>query len=272
MNSKDAQIDKTPLLAIYTAWVLILLLIIQGVLTISFLFPLASSESKKAYIQRWSKKLLKILRIQLVVVGEALLPNGPNLLVSNHISWVDIHAINAFKPIRFVAKSEVASWPVFGWMAKNLNTVFIRRDSSRHARKVVSQLGSELKYDSVCIFPEGTSTVGDDVLPFKPNLFESALMAKAPVCPMAIQYFSAATGVYTAIPAFIGDMTLLESMSSIIHSQNLIVQLTFLPSINTNHALLDRKTLAFNTHNAIASVIYTSSRESMSMATAKGSA
>lgn len=255
MNLKDTQINNRPLLVVYFAWALILLLIIQGALTISFRFPFATSENKKAYIQHWSKKLLKILKIKLVVVGENLLPKAPYLLVSNHISWVDIHAINAFNPIRFVAKSEVASWPVFGWMAKNLNTIFIRRDSSRHARKVVSQLGSELQYDSICIFPEGTSTVGNGVLPFKSNLFESALIAKAPVYPMAIKYLSAATGAYTAIPAFIGDMTLLESMANIIYSENLIVQLTFLPDTHLIEASLDRKTLALNVHDAITSVI-----------------
>lgn len=161
MNSKDTLINKRSLLETNIAWMLILFLIIQGTLTLILIFPFISLEMKNSHIQRWSKRLLRILSIQLDIVGETSLPNVPYLLVSNHISWVDIHAINAFKPIRFVAKSEVASWPIFGWMAKQLNTIFIHRNSYRHAGKVVSQLVEVLQSEAICIFPEGTSTNGE---------------------------------------------------------------------------------------------------------------
>ncbi|WP_197711861.1 lysophospholipid acyltransferase family protein [Polynucleobacter necessarius] len=85
------------------------------------------------HIQQWSTHLLRIFGIELAVKNAEVLPSSSYLLSSNHISWMDIHAINAFHPIRFVAKSEVEKWPIFGWMAKQLGTVFIRRDSSRHA-------------------------------------------------------------------------------------------------------------------------------------------
>jgi len=76
-------------------------------------------------------------------------------------------------------------------------------------------------------FPEGTSTNGENVNPFKPNLFESAVMARVPVCSLAIRYISTKTGKWTDIPAFVGDMGLLQSMSRILQSRNLAVELTF---------------------------------------------
>ncbi|WP_415836363.1 lysophospholipid acyltransferase family protein [Polynucleobacter arcticus] len=201
--------------------------------------------NKDRKIQEWSRYLLKIFNIQLVVHDAHLLEKSPHLIASNHISWLDIHVINAFEPIRFVAKSEVAEWPIFGWMAKQLGTVFIRRDSARHARQVVGQMADVLKTESICIFPEGTSTIGELVLPFKPNLFESAIVARVPVFPLAIQYLSEGTKERSQAPAFIGDMGLLGSMSNIIKNRCLVAQITIFPSFSSVSELnVDRKQVA----------------------------
>jgi 1-acyl-sn-glycerol-3-phosphate acyltransferase len=185
-----------------------------------------------------------------------LLGSTPHLIASNHISWLDIHVINAFKPIRFVAKSEVASWPIFGWMAKQLGTVFIRRDSARHARLVVANMADVLKTQSICIFPEGTSTIGSTVLPFKSNLFESALVAQTPVCPIAIQYISKITGIRSESPAFVGDMGLLESMSRVIEDRSLLAKITILaPCFPGSSSNLDRKELANTCQESIAKTL-----------------
>jgi len=257
MSPHKLQIDsKTPWLVRWGIWLFILLHVLRGALTLCIIFPFASAKKKEDHIQRWSKKLLGIFHIEVKIIGVELLPNAPYLLVSNHISWLDIHVINAFGPIRFVAKSEVAAWPIFGWMAKQLRTVFIRRDSSRHAREVVGQLADVLRLESICIFPEGTSTVGDEVLPFKPNLFESAVSPAVPVVPMAIEYISKATGKRSYAPAFIGDMGLLESMSNVVLSRRLMAQLTILPAISTvAEGGFDRKILALSAQKAIASVL-----------------
>ena len=226
--------------------------VICGVCILSFLFPLLNRKQKDRHIQGWSKKLLKIFHMRLHVIGAERLLSSPYLLTSNHISWLDIHVINTFKPVRFVAKSEVRGWPVFGWMAEQLGTVFIRRDSPRHARQVVDQMAEVLKVESVCIFPEGTSTSGEAVLPFKPNLFESAILAHAPVFPIAIAYRSRSTGLRSDAPAFIGDMGLLESMSSVIGNRDIEVHLSLLePYLISNVSNPDRKELALYCQEAI---------------------
>lgn len=251
-------VSKTLWLTCYGVWLLVFLHVIRGALTLIILFPLIGDQKKQEHIQRWSRRLLSIFNIELTLKGDALLPDSPYLLVSNHISWLDIHVINAFQPIRFVAKSEVANWPVFGWMAKQLRTVFIRRDSPRHARQVVDQVANVLQAESICIFPEGTSTAGDEVLPFKPNLFEAASVAGVPVCPLAIQYLSALTGKRSYSPAFIGDTGLLESMANVIKNRNLRVELMVLPPITSRTGTsLDRKELALRSQEAVAKNLQT---------------
>lgn len=256
---KHSQPSPNPILASaptswrrYWIWMQILAHVISGVCILSFLFPWLNRNQKDRRIQQWSQKLLKIFHIQLRVIGAEKLLSSPHLLASNHISWLDIHVINTFKPVRFVAKSEVRGWPVFGWMAEQLGTVFIRRDSARHARQVVEQMAEVLRVESVCIFPEGTSTTGEAVLPFKPNLFEAAILAPAPVLPMAITYRSRSTGLRSDAPAFIGDMGLLESMSNVIASRDIEVRLSLMEPYLTDKAKnYDRKELALYCQEAV---------------------
>ncbi|MBU3617812.1 1-acyl-sn-glycerol-3-phosphate acyltransferase [Polynucleobacter sp. JS-Fieb-80-E5] len=238
------------------SWVLVWCHVIAGLAILSFQFPFATQEAKNTHIQMWSKRLLAIFGIDLRLRNPEILPTTPYLLASNHISWMDIHAINAFKPIRFVAKSDVEGWPVFGWMAKQLGTVFIKRDNSRHGKQVASEVAKVLQTQSVCIFPEGTSTIGEGVLPFKPNLFESAVIAQVPVYSLAISYRSSLSGERSDVTAFIGDMGLLESMAKILKDRNLIVELTFLPPSGASpDTSRDRKWLALHSQEAISAYI-----------------
>ena len=233
-------------------WVQVWSHVISGLVTLSFHFPFLNQEAKNTHIQNWSTRLLTIFGIELKLRNAKILPETPFLLASNHISWMDIHVINAFKPIRFVAKSDVEGWPVFGWMAKQLGTVFIKRDSARHGKQIASEVSDVLKTQSVCIFPEGTSTIGEGVLPFKPNLFQSAVIAQVPVYSLAITYRSAVSGERSEVAAFIGDMGLLESMAKILKDRRLIVELAFLlPSGASPEASLDRKWLALHSQETI---------------------
>lgn len=248
-------VDTSAYLQIWV-WVQIAIHVICGVCTLAFLFPFLDRKNKDQKIQDWSKRLLKIFNVEMIVQNPHILSDSPCLIASNHISWLDIHVINAFSPTRFVAKSEVEGWPVFGWMARQLGTVFIRRDSPRHAREVAGLMAKVLKAESICIFPEGTSTSGEAVLPFRSNLFESAIAAQAPVYPFAIQYLSKKTGERSESPAFIGDMGLLESMSNIIKNRSLAVQITILPlyPVDQNSAL-DRKKLAVYCQESISKTL-----------------
>ena len=252
--SKNYPLQRSlfPSLAMTWSWMRVWAHVISGLATLALQFPFATQKKKNNLIRAWSKKLLTIFGIRLQLRNSEILPESPYLLASNHISWMDIHAINAYKPIRFVAKSDVEGWPIFGWMAKQLGTVFIKRDSTRHGKRVAEDVSKTLENESVCIFPEGTSTTGETVLPFKPNLFESAVIANVPVYSLAISYYSSASGDRSEATAFVGEMGLLESMANILRNQQLIVELTFLPPSGASpEASTDRKWLALHSQEAI---------------------
>ena len=215
--------------------------VFKGCFILLLVFPWLKAEQRHQSIRKWCTQLLGIFQMRLAVIGSEQLEDAHYLMAANHISWIDIHVINAFKPHYFVAKAEVASWPVFGWMAKQLGTLFIERGKASSIRKMVPELAVQLGQKAICIFPEGTSTDGWQVAPFKPNLFEAAIVASAPVYVLAIQYFDLQTGKKTTAPAFIGDMGLVDSMWNLICSPPICAQISISEKLP---ALKDRKALA----------------------------
>ena len=216
--------------------------VLKGCFILLLVFPWLKTEQRHRSIRHWCKQLLGIFQMRLSVIGAERLEDSHYLMAANHISWIDIHVINAFKPHYFVAKSEVASWPIFGWMAKQLGTLFIERGKSNSIRNMVQEVAGQLKHKAICIFPEGTSTDGKQVAPFKSNLFEAAIVANAPVYALAIQYFNARTGHKTTAPAFIGDMGLLDSIWNLICSPPICAQISIsakLPALNDRKALAE---------------------------------
>ena len=114
-------------------------------------------------------------------------------------------------------------------------------------------LAAILKTESICIFPEGTSTIGKSVQTFKPNLFEAAAISDIPVCALAIAYFDRSTGKHSEVPAFIGDMGLIGSMAKILKNRRLRVELTvFAPVKATPDIPIDRKALSSHSQEQIA--------------------
>ncbi|MEL6913024.1 MAG: lysophospholipid acyltransferase family protein [Pseudomonadota bacterium] len=113
-------------------------------------------------------------------------------VVANHVSWLDIFALNAPQPVYFVSKSEVAEWPGIGWLARATGTIFIRRDR-RDAAAQKSLLGSRLaEGHKLVFFPEGTSTDGRRVLDFQSTLFaaffEDGLVERLSLQPVSLVY------------------------------------------------------------------------------------
>jgi 1-acyl-sn-glycerol-3-phosphate acyltransferase len=215
--------------------------VFKGCFILLLVFPWLKVEERHRSIRKWCQQLLGIFQMRLSIIGAEQLEDMHYLMSANHISWIDIHVINAFKPHYFVAKAEVASWPIFGWMAKQLGTLFIERGKASSIRKMIPELAAQLQQRTICIFPEGTSTDGKQVAPFKPNLFEAAMVASAPVYALAIQYFDLQTGKKTTAPAFIGDMGLLDSIWNIICSPPICAEIRISAKLPVLH---DRKALA----------------------------
>lgn len=126
-----------------------------------------------AGLQRaWADRVLRILGVRLRVRGEA---GGCELLVTNHLSYVDVLVLSARLDAVFVAKREVAGWPAVGTLSRAVGTVFVDRERRRVLPDVVAAMAAAVRQGrTVVVFPEGTSTDGSQVLPFKPSLLEAA--------------------------------------------------------------------------------------------------
>src|ERR1019366_9633460 len=148
------------------------------VILLNYLFPTAFAQQKSnrldrpAWLHRSSRRHLKIFGYSADVAG-AIPKNG--LLVSNHLSYLDILAISSTMPAVFVSKADVRRWPLFGWLAALAGTVFVERE--RRTLVVVVNREIQTALDAgvlVVIFPEGTSSNGETVLPFRTSLLEPA--------------------------------------------------------------------------------------------------
>jgi 1-acyl-sn-glycerol-3-phosphate acyltransferase len=138
-------------------------------------------------MRTWARTGVKILGMRLEIEGP--IPPAPCVLVSNHLGYVDILVLGACVDTRFVSKHEVRSWPVIGWGAEAVGTIFLDRASRRDIPSVNAEIQAALDAgDRVLFFPEGTSTGGDGMLPFRSSLLEPAAASGYPVFCAAVHY------------------------------------------------------------------------------------
>ena len=136
-------------------------------------------------IRRWCRLTCMITGLRIRTSGKPL--NG--LLVANHVSWLDIVALNAIEPVRFISKDDVIRWPVIGKLASASGTFFLQRGSARAARASMQTVTTELANgSSVVLFPEGTTSDGQGILPFHKTFFQAAIDAGTIVQPVVLTY------------------------------------------------------------------------------------
>lgn len=210
-----------------------------GVATVGVVYPLVSAATRRRLKQRWSRLLLTHLGVELHGIGSAA--TGA-LVVANHVSWLDIFAINAVRPAAFVCKDDVRRWPVIGWLCAHTETLFIVRGSRRDARQIGGEMAAVLAGGHcVAVFPEGTTTDGTHLLPFRSALFQPAVNVGAGVQPVLIRYRQAC-GAVSSAPVYIGETTLLQSMWRIASTSRTIAVLEFTATVDTRG--MDRRDLA----------------------------
>jgi 1-acyl-sn-glycerol-3-phosphate acyltransferase len=129
-----------------------------------------NSDWQRSVPHLYHRTVCALLGVRITQIGKRS-ADDPILILSNHVSWLDICIITALTPVVFVAKSEVAKWPVFGWLAKLQRTIFIERER-RHKTGAATQeiAGRLLGGDAVVLFAEGTSSDGMRILPFRSAL------------------------------------------------------------------------------------------------------
>jgi 1-acyl-sn-glycerol-3-phosphate acyltransferase len=203
------------------------------------------SAARAAWLQQTASRLLPVLGIRVEVGGQ--IPAG-GLLVSNHLSYLDIVVLAALAPCVFVAKQEVKGWPVFGWFAQLGGTVFVRRERRSQAAQTVDEIELVLRAGRlVILFPEGTSSGGDTVLPFKSSLLEPAVNAAHPLAVGCMSYELESGDVREEV-CYWKDMTLLPHLINLCSKPGIQARVRFqaVPTRST-----DRKELARELHAAV---------------------
>lgn len=200
-----------------------------GMLTLAFTFPGAKPARRDQLLRAWARKVMQILSLRHVVdAPPGFNPHAPRrLYIGNHVSWLDIYAIQAVTAARFVAKAELANWPVLGRLVRESGTVFIERGKRSDTRRINHTLREHFNAGYViAVFPEGTTSDGRDVMKFHANLLQSAIDANVEIVPFCVRYLDT-RGNYSEVPAFIGDLTFWQSIRRVLREKRLVCEVTF---------------------------------------------
>lgn len=218
--------------------------ILWGLVLVLTIWDRLDARRRRERHLEWSKKMLADLGVTLEVRGKP--HESAKLVVGNHVSWLDIIAINSVMPSRFVSKAEVAHWPLVGRLVTAAGTLYLVRERRRDAMRVLGLMAQALRDgDTVAVFPEGTTGPGGHIMPFHANLLQAAIDAPAPVQPVVIAYREHGHAVSPSA-AYIGDTGLLESLWMIVTARQLVVHVEFLDARTVVHA--DRRTLSDQLH------------------------
>jgi 1-acyl-sn-glycerol-3-phosphate acyltransferase len=219
---------------------ILLLHILDGLAISGLIFPWLDQRRRNRITGAWSRGLLRICGTRLVVSGTTLDPQlarygvqpgtSGRLLLANHISWIDVFALLGAMPSRFVAKSEIGTWPLIGWLVTLVGTLYLER-GRRHAVAAMNQRVREriAAGENVVVFAEGTTTDGFSLLPFHSNLIAPALEIGCTIWPVALRYTD--RGVQTAAAGFVGEMGLVTSLWNILVARDITIEVAYLPAV-----------------------------------------
>lgn len=223
-----------------------------GLAACALVFPFAGPGLRERITRSWSRRLLALCRVRVEPArGAPALAHA--LIVANHVSWLDIFVINALNPCRFVAKAEIRAWPVMGWLAAGAGTIFIARGNRRELRHVFKGLVEVLQDGQrVALFPEGTTGLQGQVLPFHANLFEAAVDAGVQVQPYALAYLDA-DGRFQHSIEYADDTTFVDSLFKILKGTPVTARLVCLAPIEGRGA--HRRELALAAQEAVAAAL-----------------
>ncbi len=231
---------------------IILAMVLLGLLIIATIFPFLGVQARAWSNRTWSRLLMRVAGVPVIVRGEPCLDRGV-LWVANHVSWLDIYVLNSVRATSFVAKAEIRSWPVIGWLVAGAGTVFIDRKQRQAVQTVARAMRERFdRGEAVGLFPEGTTSPGFDLLPFHSSLFEPARHVDVPIQPVALRFMY--RGQRSDYAAFVGDQTLMGNAWRVFRTRGVAVEAVFLPPlqrVDAHGATLDRGSLAAQARAAI---------------------
>jgi 1-acyl-sn-glycerol-3-phosphate acyltransferase len=204
----------------------------------------ASVKDRALWLHRSCRRYVGLLHIDLEIIGKP--PEG-GLMVSNHMGYVDIIVLCAVTPCVFISKSDVKRWPIFGYFAGLGGTLFVNREKRSDVGRLADEMREILNSGAhLALFPEGTSSGGDSVLPFKSALLEPITQIDLPVTPACVVYsLPPGHGLVSEEVAYWADMTLAPHLLNIFSKERIGAKVIFgEPRVHK----ADRKQLAKELH------------------------
>jgi 1-acyl-sn-glycerol-3-phosphate acyltransferase len=223
--------------------------VLVALTSVCALAVLAVPRARARLFRAWSRAVLRLLRVRVAVEGVP--PRGAFALVANHLSYFDVIVLGALVDSVFVAKADVAGWPIVGWLCERVHTIFIDRTRKRDLLRVLPILERKLAAgESVAFFPEGTSSGGESVLRFRSPLFEAPIRAARPVVCAALRYETNARDPHASESVcYWGDMVFAPHVFGLLGLRGFTATIEFSPETLWED---DRKRLAACAHEAIA--------------------
>jgi 1-acyl-sn-glycerol-3-phosphate acyltransferase len=219
----------------------LLLHVLQGLLTVVLVFPRLDAAARTAHVLRWSGQMMQRIGIRFETNLPVQQQGNPDFyrhvfFAGNHVSWLDIHMLQSLVPARFVAKSELGTWPLLHRMIRASGAMFVERAKRRDVTRINDLLVEALTAgDCVAVFPEGTTSPGNGLRPFYANLIQAAIAASAQtgsrtdkqvqLIPFALR-FEDADGQFSLAPAFIDDLNMVQSVWLTLGERHLTARLT----------------------------------------------
>lgn len=233
-----------------TAVVTVVLLSLLSLL----LLPVIGTRGRNWLTTAIFRSVLLAMGVKLVVHGAIPGPGRGALVVNNHTSWLDVVAVNAVRPMRAVAKKDIAAWPVLGWLVSAARSVYVDRENIRSLPGTVTTLADALRGGAmVNVTPEGTTWCGLTHGRFRPALFQAAIDGGVPVLPVALR-FRLRNGATTTAPAFIGDETIVDSVRRTAALRGLVLEVHVRDEIAPGRAA-DRHELASLAERAVDDIL-----------------
>lgn len=229
------------------------LYVVFGLFITLVLFRFLGWNARQRVIRFWSRVLLVVLGVRLKVDNPPARLPMKGMLVGNHSSWVDIFVANAVQPVRFIAKSEIRKWPFLGTLVSSVGTLYVERGNRHAITSTNKEITAAAKSgDLVGLYPEGTTTDGTYILPFKSNLFQPAIDNEMHLYPLGVTYTQ--NGVYSAHAAYEGDTSLVQSLWQIVSSGGITAHARY-GSVIPSAQFTSRQNLAKTAQEAVARLI-----------------
>ena len=215
----------------------------------------APNKKQKAYRTKWQQKVVQTIGLNLEVKGKETKDNDElqsALWVANHISWMDI-ALLGSQGVGFLSKSEIRQWPIIGWLGEKSGTVFIQRGGKNASQRAASAIAEKINAgDSILVFPEGTTSSGDDVRRFHARIFAPALDHKLLIQPIVLQYLD--DNGQTHPKAAWNDQNFFSNMLGVLAQPRINVVLTYLPIVDSKE-FSERRHIAESVESQIRDVV-----------------